>query len=53
MGEFRAPYSYLFPGLMLSLRKRPPHQWSVAIGIVVGLALLILFAVATYFAKSR
>ena len=34
----------IFPGLMLSLRKRPPHPWSVAIGIVVGLALLIVFA---------
>ncbi|MEY2603337.1 MAG: solute:Na+ symporter, family [Verrucomicrobiota bacterium] len=34
----------IFPGLMLSLRKRPPHPWSVAIGILVGLALLIVFA---------
>jgi solute:Na+ symporter, SSS family len=34
----------IFPGLMLSLRKRPPHPWSVAIGIVVGLALLVVFA---------
>jgi Na+/proline symporter len=34
----------IFPGLMLSLRKRLPHPWSVAIGIVVGLALLIVFA---------
>jgi solute:Na+ symporter, SSS family len=35
----------LFPGLILSLRKRPPHASSVAIGIVVGLMLLIAFAV--------
>jgi Na+/proline symporter len=34
----------IFPGLILSLRKRPPHPWSVAIGILVGLALLIVFA---------
>ena len=34
----------IFPGLILSLRKRPPHRWSVAIGILTGLALLIVFA---------
>jgi SSS family solute:Na+ symporter len=34
----------IFPGLMLSLRKRQPHPWSVGIGILVGLALLIVFA---------
>lgn len=34
----------IFPGLILSLRKRPPHPGSVAIGILVGLALLIVFA---------
>jgi Na+/proline symporter len=34
----------IFPGLILSLRKRPPNPWSVAIGILVGLALLIVFA---------
>jgi Na+/proline symporter len=26
----------IFPGLILSLRKRPPNPWSVAIGILVG-----------------
>src|SRR4029077_849571 len=25
----------IFPGLILSLRKRPPNPWSVAIGILV------------------
>jgi SSS family solute:Na+ symporter len=34
----------IFPGLMLSLRNRQPHPWSVGIGILVGLALLIVFA---------
>ena len=34
----------IFPGLILSLRKRPPHPWSAAIGILVGLAFLIVFA---------
>jgi len=34
----------LFPGVVLSLRKQPPHAWSVAIGIIVALALLSLFA---------
>jgi solute:Na+ symporter, SSS family len=34
----------IFPGLVLSLRKHPPHPWSVAVGILVGLALLILCA---------
>jgi len=35
----------LFPGVVLSLRKQPPHAWSVAAGILVALGLLILFAV--------
>ena len=34
----------LFPGVVLSLRKQPPHSWSVAIGIIVALVLLSLFA---------
>ena len=34
----------LFPGVVLSLRKQPPHPWSVAIGIIVALVLLSLFA---------
>lgn len=35
----------LFPGVVLSLRKRPPHALSVAIGIIVALVLLTIFAV--------
>jgi solute:Na+ symporter, SSS family len=35
----------LFPGIVLSLRKRPPHPLSVGAGIIVALALLIVFAV--------
>jgi SSS family solute:Na+ symporter len=35
----------LFPGVVLSLCKQPPHALSVAIGIVVALVLLIIFAV--------
>ncbi|MBV8225767.1 MAG: sodium:solute symporter family protein [Verrucomicrobia bacterium] len=35
----------LFPGVVLSLRKRPPHALSVAIGIMVALVLLTMFAV--------
>lgn len=35
----------LFPGVILSLRKRPPHALSVAVGIMVALALLTVFAV--------
>jgi solute:Na+ symporter, SSS family len=35
----------LFPGVVLSLRKRPPHALSVAVGIVVALVLLTVFAV--------
>lgn len=35
----------LFPGVVLSLRKRPPHAFSVAIGIIVALVLLTVFAV--------
>ena len=35
----------LFPGVVLSLRKRPPHALSVAVGIVVALLLLAVFAV--------
>ena len=35
----------LFPGVVLSLRKRPPHALSVAIGIIVALVLLTVFAV--------
>jgi SSS family solute:Na+ symporter len=35
----------LFPGVVLSLRKRPPHALSVAVGIIVALALLTVFAV--------
>jgi solute:Na+ symporter, SSS family len=34
----------IFPGLVLSLRKRPPPPLSVAVGILVGLALLTLCA---------
>jgi SSS family solute:Na+ symporter len=34
----------LFPGLVLSLRKRPPHALSVGIGIIVALVLLTVFA---------
>jgi solute:Na+ symporter, SSS family len=34
----------LFPGVILSLRKRPPHPASVATGIVVALVLLAWFA---------
>ncbi|MBV8098189.1 MAG: sodium:solute symporter family protein [Verrucomicrobia bacterium] len=34
----------LFPGVVLSLRKPPPHAWSVASGIVVALVLLSGFA---------
>jgi solute:Na+ symporter, SSS family len=34
----------LFPGVVLSLRKRPPHAWSVASGIIVALILLSIFA---------
>jgi SSS family solute:Na+ symporter len=34
----------LFPGVILSLRKRPPHAWSVASGIIVALVLLSVFA---------
>jgi hypothetical protein len=34
----------LFPGVILSLRKRPPHPASVATGIVVALGLLAWFA---------
>jgi solute:Na+ symporter, SSS family len=34
----------LFPGVILSLRKRPPHPVSVAAGIVVALVLLAVFA---------
>jgi solute:Na+ symporter, SSS family len=34
----------LFPGVVLSLRKRPPHAWSVAIGILVALVLLSVCA---------
>jgi SSS family solute:Na+ symporter len=34
----------LFPGVILSLRKRPPHPASVAAGIVVALVLLAWFA---------
>jgi solute:Na+ symporter, SSS family len=34
----------LFPGVILSLRKRPPHPASVAAGIVVALVLLAVFA---------
>lgn len=34
----------LFPGVVLSLRKRPPHALSVAIGIIVALVLLTVFA---------
>jgi SSS family solute:Na+ symporter len=34
----------LFPGVILSLRKRPPHPASVAAGIVVALLLLAWFA---------
>ncbi|HYZ73050.1 MAG TPA: hypothetical protein VE641_08215, partial [Chthoniobacterales bacterium] len=33
-----------FPGVILSLRKRPPHPASVATGIVVALVLLGWFA---------
>jgi solute:Na+ symporter, SSS family len=36
--------SQVFPGFVLSLRKRPPHAWGVGLGIVVGLTLLIVFA---------
>ena len=35
----------LFPGVVLSLRKQPPHALSVAIGIIVALVLLTVFAV--------
>ena len=35
----------LFPGVVLSLRKRSPHAWSVAAGILLALGLLIFFAV--------
>jgi len=34
----------LFPGVVLSLRKQPPHAWSVATGIIVALVLLSVFA---------
>ena len=34
----------LFPGVVLSLRKQPPHAWSVASGIIVALILLSIFA---------
>jgi solute:Na+ symporter, SSS family len=34
----------LFPGVILSLRKHPPHPASVATGIVVALILLAWFA---------
>jgi SSS family solute:Na+ symporter len=34
----------LFPGVILSLRKKPPHAWSVAGGIIVALVLLSVFA---------
>jgi solute:Na+ symporter, SSS family len=36
----------IFPGFILSFRKRPPQAWSVAVGIVAGLMLLIVFATA-------
>jgi solute:Na+ symporter, SSS family len=35
----------LFPGVVLSLRKQPPHALSIAIGIIVALVLLTVFAV--------
>ena len=34
----------MFPGIVLSLRKRPPHARSVASGIIVALVLLSVFA---------
>jgi SSS family solute:Na+ symporter len=36
----------LFPGVVLSLRKQPPHPISVATGILVALAILAGFAFA-------
>jgi solute:Na+ symporter, SSS family len=36
--------SQLFPGIVLSLRREPPHPWSVASGIIVALVLLSVFA---------
>src|SRR5262249_24263876 len=35
----------LFPGVILSLRKRPPHALSVAVGIISAFAMLTVFAV--------
>lgn len=35
----------VFPGFVLSVRKRPPTACSVGIGIIIGLMLLIVFAI--------
>jgi SSS family solute:Na+ symporter len=36
--------SQMFPGIVLSLRKQPPHAWSVASGIILALVLLSVFS---------